>query len=186
MKTKVIFVIVLVCICIVGGLLLTRRATKSLPSLSTPTPTLTTNFQFCNSENLEAEISFEGAAGNIYGAATIKNIGAKQCEMIADNFINATYAAKNISVMQQGQIGPNFVVLSPEQTVYSQIHFPNGPQCSSGTQQTPVTFRYQISENNSVTFVPAGNFPSSTITTCTAEKDITQLDVWSISLQPLH
>jgi hypothetical protein len=162
-----------------------RSSVITLPKKNLTTRSLTSVVN-CSSKDLQASISFEGAAGNIYGNASVKNISPKECKIIGDNFITATFSAKNIKIMQQGQIGPNSISLSPNQIVYSQVHFPNGPQCMSGIKQLPVKFSYQISEKDSVTFLSTGNFPSSTITTCVSLTEMTQLDVWSISLQPLH
>ena len=156
-----------------------------VPPIPTPTPT-STQVTFCKPQDLQANITSEGAAGNIYGTLTIKNISSSTCTIQGNNFVAARFSATNVILDQQGDPGSTQIDMSPNQIVYSQMHFPNGPQCSSGIIQSPVTFTYQISPTDKVTFKPGTGLSAPSVTACKAGSEITQLDVWSISLQPLH
>src|SRR6185437_16959976 len=100
---------------------------------------------FCLPSDLQAEVTTDAAAGNIYGSLTIKNISNKVCQINGDHFIQPTYTASNISVTQQGQSGNSTLLLSSGQTVYSRVHYPNGPQCNGTTVTGTIAFHYKIS-----------------------------------------
>lgn len=198
MRRLVILFILLAFVLFLGIVVFPKKHSVVAPTI-TPTPSIgvvpltqtvpsttpSTTAIFCLPKDLQASISTEGAAGNIYGTVTIKNISPKPCTIHADSFISATISASNITISPQGQKGPSTIELSPRQVVYSQIHYPNGPQCSGSIKQVPVTFRYAISPTSTVTFSPTSNLPSA-MTTCSSLTEKTQLDVWSISLKPLH
>lgn len=157
----------------------------------TPTPTIpvtvlasTSLVSFCKTNNINATITTQGAAGNIYGNLVIQNTSAFSCKTQGNQFINVVFSAANIKVIPQGKTGPTTITLSPHQKVYSQIHYPNGPQCNGPSKQTPVTYTYAISPIDSVTFTSGENTSATSVTTCVSPNQTTQLDVWSIYLQP--
>ena len=180
-----LFVIIPVGLMIFAFLYSQKYKNTFVPPTPTPTPINTTT-TFCRPEDLEATLITEGAAGNIYGTFTIKNISSNTCSIQGDKFVAAKVDAANVIPDKQGDAGPAAIELSPNQTVYSQMHFPNGPQCTSGIVQSPVTFTYQISSSDKVTFMPGGNNTKVFVTACKASSEVTQLDVWSMSLQSLH
>lgn len=141
---------------------------------------------YCTQDEIDAVMSTEGAAGNIYGTITIKNISSRVCAIEGDKYIAVQYSPKNIQVVTKGEKGSVKMELQPNQTVYSQIHYPNGPQCSGSTKDTPVNFSYQLSPTSIITFAPSGHIPSVMMPTCMSDSEITKIDVWSISANSLH
>lgn len=148
-----------------------------------PTPPSTV---LCTPKDIEAAITTEGAAGNIYGTLTLKNISSKNCQIAGDNFVGVQDTATNIVASPLGKDGPEEIILNPHQIVYAQIHYPNGPQCSSGIIETPVVFSYRISPKDTVVFHSRDNASVIQVTTCISSQEMTQIDVSSISLQLLH
>ncbi len=107
------------------------------------------------------------------------------CKITGNDFVKATSDAKNISIKPQGQPGPATLSLNPNQTVYSQVRYPNGPQCSSQTLQATITFSYDISQNDAIVFRSQNEDPKQNIVVCTSPSEITEVQVWSISDKPL-
>ena len=149
-----------------------------------PTSEPTTSENFCNKTDLQALVSFEGAAGNIYGTLTIKNISSTACNIIGNNKIETITAPKNISFTYEG-IATTMFTLKPNQTVYGQVHFPNGPQCSGDIITSPISFSYAISNSETITFTTTGP-GNAMITTCTAADEPTEIDLWNLSTTPFH
>ncbi|HVZ11695.1 MAG TPA: DUF4232 domain-containing protein [Patescibacteria group bacterium] len=147
---------------------------------ATTTPKPTTQ-SFCNLEALQANITTEGAAGSIYGTLTIKNISKSDCDIQGNQFIIAQTPAQNVTTKQQLPAGSAIITLKQNQTVYSQIHYPNGPQCNGPIKQSPVTFSYNISPSMAVMFKNQSGSTQQMMNTCNISSDITQIDVWSIS-----
>lgn len=161
----------------------TSNPTSPSPVLSSVQAT-TTSENFCLPKNLQSQVSFDAAAGNIYGTFTIKNISNSQCTILGNNKIQATTAPKNISFNYEGTT-TNMFTLQPNQTVYGQVHFPNGPQCSGDIINSPISFSYAISDTSTITFTSSGP-GNPMITTCTATDEPTEIDLWSLSNTPFH
>lgn len=140
---------------------------------------------YCSSSNLQAFLNLSPAAGNIYGTFTLKNISNQSCSISGGNFIEVSYpnSIKNISVTHVGQTQSQPFTLSPNQTLYSQVHHPNGPQCQGPTQQVNVSFSYKISPTNSITFNTEGNTPAI-VQDCQGP-EVTQIQIWQMSTQPI-
>jgi hypothetical protein len=159
---------------------------SAMASTSTPEPISDTpSITFCLPKDLEGTVNLEGAAGNIYGTVAIVNISQKKCEIMGNNFLTADYTAQNITVKNNGEVGPSTMTLLPGKTVYSQIHYPNGPQCSGMANQTKITLKYQINSNEFITFKTQTGDGLS-IPTCSSSSEITQLDLWSLSTKPIN
>lgn len=139
----------------------------------------------CKPADLQASVATEGAAGSIYGKLTIKNISTTNCLVIGNAFVQATSSASNISITSQGQAGPATILLTPNQSVYSQVRYQNGPQCSNGTQSSTITFSYKISGVDSITFKDANGKTQLTATTCKAANELTRIEVWSLATTPI-
>lgn len=159
----------------------TPRITVSL------SPTIT--ISFCTSGDLKPSITLGAGAGNIYGTITLKNTSAKQCQIVGGEFISATYdtnAVKNITVSHIGQTQAQPFVIAPNETIYSQVHYPNGPQCQSiGLTQTKVTFTYKISPTETVAFKNQNGDTQQVVQTCTSPTDMTKIDIWNMSTTPI-
>ena len=181
-RISLAFVILLIVV-LIGIFILPKTNKVVAPSNTKPMPT---EEVFCSPQDIEGNLTLQGAAGNIYGDITLKNISNQKCTIEGDKFIAASFSATNVKILPQGQKGSSTIALRPGQIVYSQIHYPNGPQCSGSTVQTPINFSYEVSPTSIVTFAPTGHLPSTTVPTCTSTNEITQIDVWGISLNPLH
>lgn len=142
---------------------------------------------YCAPNQLQANLSLEPAAGNIYGTFTIKNTSNTTCQVSGNSFITANYAStiKNIAVTHVGEPTQSTYTLEPNQTLYSQLHYPNGPQCSSAAQSTPVTFRYAVSPNKSITFTNSNGNTAQNVATCKASDEETTIQIWNISDKPI-
>jgi hypothetical protein len=143
-----------------------------------------TSLNYCSSQNLKATITTEGAAGNIYGTLTLKNVSNKNCSIIGKNFLDASYSAENLTTAHQGSEGEALILLEPGKAVYSEIHYPNGPQCSSGITQASVVFSYKISPSDEVDFADQNGSISQKVTVCNSVTEKTNIDLWSISKSP--
>lgn len=141
---------------------------------------------YCQTSNLIATIQFSGAAGSIYGNLTIKNASSVSCQIEGSNFVDLTYQVNNISVNHEGDVGPATITLEPNQEVYSQIRYQNGPQCSSTIKQTPVKFTYATSPDSFITFANEDEQTTQEITTCTNTSEMTQITTWGLSTKPLE
>lgn len=139
---------------------------------------------YCDHDNLIADITTQGAAGNTYGTLKLTNLSSKNCSIIASNFINPQYNSPNISVEKQGNAGPALLTLIPNQTAYSQIHFLNGAQCSSDTLLVDVSFKYDFAPNSSILFEDISGNSNVQINVC-KDSTTTQIDVWSVYLKPV-
>lgn len=158
-------------------------------SLPTPSPTRTNPHEdssFCQPSDLKALIELEGTAENIYATLSIQNTSTKKCDIVGSNFVNVVSSARNLTTKHVGKSGHATYSLTPSQTAYSQIHFPNGPQCNGSTEQSTLTVTYNISPTNSVTFQDLTGKSAQTITVCAKNTDITQVDLWSLSPQPIN
>jgi hypothetical protein len=142
----------------------------------------------CRTTDIQGQLSLEPAAGNIYGTITITNTSTRTCKIIANNNITATYntnKVKNIVIDYKTKPTLDTYYLLPQNTLYSQIHYPNGPQCSTPIQSTPVIFSYKISSASAVTLrTPQGRITQS-VTTCTDPTEKTTIDLWSLSQKPI-
>lgn len=168
---------------------ISQTATPTTSSHTTVLPSASTQLTYCMPANLQASISIDHAAGNVYGTLTLKNISSQKCQILGGQFIKANYdtnAIKNITITHQGQTQQQPFTLSSNQTLYSQVHYPNGPQCQTvGINQTPVTFTYQISSQDTVTFKDQNGLTQQTVQTCTSPTDMTEIQIWQLSTQPI-
>lgn len=142
---------------------------------------------FCSPTVLQPQIETEPAAGNIWGVATIANNGSVPCQIIGNNFLDANVdpSINNITLSTQGSAGSEILTLAPGQTVYSQIHYPNGPQCSGTPNQTNITFTYKISTKDLITFHALDGKTTFSIPSCQSSKEVTDIQIWPISDQPI-
>lgn len=163
--------------------------TSSLPQASgtlSSSPTPPTDSTSCAPTNIEPVITLDAGAGNIYGTLSLKNTSSKNCSISGNEFIIPQYEAKNITVSEQGAVGAKTISLAPQQTVYSQVHFPNGPQCSGRTEQGQITFTYPITLSQSVVFKDESGEVAQPIQLCSTVLENTDVQVWSISSKPVN
>lgn len=195
-KKSIILVttVLLVLIGVLGILQLPSPSKISLQQLARISPTMdqallgarvTPTDMYCLPQDLDASLALDHAAGNVYGSVTIRNISQRTCSVIANHMISAVYDSakvKNIQLTREGQMATQPFILSPGQTLYSQIHYSNEPQCRSvGLVPVSVFFTYQISPDNAVVF----NNAPETIETCTSATDTTEIQLWALSTKPV-
>jgi hypothetical protein len=154
-------------------------------SAKSPVQIPSNGVQYCSSSDLQALLSLDHAAGNVYGTFTLKNISGYSCQVLGGQFIQANYTSSNTKVVHVGQTPSQSFELAPGQTIYSQVHYPNGPQCSSSVTPINVTFTYSVSPTESVTFRDQSGKAEQSVQACTSQQDITEIQVWNMSPQPI-
>jgi len=158
---------------------------KTSPTPISPTQTLTPpQATTCKPEQLSGTLSAQGAAGNIYAKLTLTNIGKTACDVELGNTITAIFEAKNIVLHPMQTVSPETLSLMPGDKAYSQVHYPNGPQCQSGI--TPVSITVQYSTNQtSAFFKPDAQTGKVLVQACSAQTEKTTIDIWPLSKNPI-
>lgn len=176
--------IVVLCICVIVSLFFINSSKRNNSESSHEIPAIN-RASFCKAADLQNSIEVEGAAGSIYGKLRIKNISADVCKIIANGYISPKITAINSAVVHAGIPGAAIIILKPGESAYSQVHYPNGPQCNGPEVQSTITFSYQTSANESVIFKDQSGRVEQNIMVCSSPSQITQVDVWSISTTPI-
>jgi hypothetical protein len=197
-----LLVIVIILAFVLGGLIvyiLLNKTNSSTTETTTPTltqasPTTTlspvqTNSSFCIPQNLSATLSLSPGAGNVYGTFKVTNTSNEPCQIEGNHFIQPNFDSntiKNLTVTHQGTNTTDIYTLQPNKSVFSQVHYPNGPQCSGPTVQDPVSFTYQIADNTEVTFKDAMNGKQNFVVNgCSSPTEKTEITIWNMSDQPI-
>lgn len=191
-----LMVIILLIIVIGAGYLLLHNQ-KSSPATPTPTPTVTSQATpttqpspsssasaFCKPSQLQAYMQPEGAAGNVYVTLTIRNISSTSCQVIGNNLPKVDYplSVTNFKTDTKKQSTTAVFTLAPNKTIYSLIHYPNGPQCSSQATNVDAGVSYAVSANDAVSFKPTTG-TTLQIPSCSSASDITTIDLYGFSTQ---
>jgi hypothetical protein len=160
------------------------RITPEVSPTETPLPTLSTTD--CQLASLLGTVTFEPAAGNIYGTAKLTNISKEFCMISLNKNLQLTYlpTIKNINVVYTGTPSAASYKLFPNSSVYALIHMPNGPQCQSPLHQAQGSLSYQINTSQTLNFT-SQNQPDFMINVCTDISDITTIEISSFSPRPL-
>lgn len=183
---KLAIIVILFLVLLAGGYVFFQNKAigPSTDQSLTPTQTVknTPSNSFCTPSQLEALLDPEVAAGNLYAQITIKNISDTTCEIVGNNMLDVEYpmSVTNFRTDSKGQPTTKTFILTPNQAIYSLLHFPNGPQCSSQATQVDAMVSYKISPNNSVSFKPTMG-PTLSIPSCGEESDITLIDLYPFS-----
>ena len=190
MKKSIGIIVVIIIIVFTGVYLYNKKARQESTITTAPTliPTVTSN-AYCSTKDLQTTISFDPGAGNMNGTVIIKNISGGQCSIIGDNSISAQYnkqTIKNISIKQNGTSDTKLFKLSPNQSVYAKVHYPNGPQCQGPTVLQNITFTYAISPTDTITFADQKGVQKQVIQVCPTPSEITTIDLWPLTTQPIH
>lgn len=185
---KIIFVVIIVVIGISVALYASlRKYSTDVPGpVVTQTPTISitpATTPFCFAKNVTTSIDTEGAAGSMYIKLRIKNNAAVDCQIQADSVIevNVQDHPKNVTSLPQSTPEHSVLLLSPQAEAYAQLRVPNGPQCTAPVTRD-VHIRYRISPDDTVQF---NSDTKTSIQTCTDEKEVTKIDIWPWSLQPI-
>ncbi len=166
-----------------------KKPITSLPSASSPSPTATplpTHISDeCRNESLRGTITWEPAAGNLYGNVKLTNISQRPCTLSLSSKLQLSHlpTVKNIAVHYTGTQSAYISKMSPNTSFYATIHMPNGPQCQSGLYQVQAGLSYEITSAESLTFTTSGK-PSFMMNICTDPAEITTVDISPLSIQP--
>lgn len=192
--------IVIILLVIVGGagyLLLHNQ--KSSPTTPTPSPTPTVTSQttpttqpspsssasaYCKPTQLQAYMQPDVAAGNVYVTLTIRNTSTTSCQVTGNNLPKVDYplSVTNFKTDTKKQSTTAVFTLAPTKTIYSLIHYPNGPQCSSQATNVDAGVSYAISANDTISFKPTSG-TTLQIPSCGSASDITTIDLYGFSTQ---
>jgi hypothetical protein len=148
-------------------------------------PTGAANVAFCTAGNLTATVTFEPAAGNIYGTFTITNTSTQKCNVLANTFVKVEYAVAknpNVNVVNLGQPSGQPFTLEPDQSIHAKSHYPNGPQCQSGVHPEAVTYTYKVSPDAAVTFTNPDVNRDFPLQVCSSNAEITEVDITNFGL----
>ena len=159
------------------------------PTVTKALPSQTPRHTYCESAAVQAVVTLSPGAGNVYGTFTLKNLSKNTCQILGNEFVNMSYdtnTVKNITVTHVGQTQEQPFTITSGQTLYSQVHFPNGPQCQSiGIHPIPVTFTYKISPTDTVTFRNPSEMISPVVQACSSPTDMTGVKIWEMSTTPI-
>ncbi len=180
-------VIVIILLILLGGASYFFYQTKLTPVTVTPSPTPTTNppstqSTFCTSAELQATMDEEVAAGNAYVQIMLKNISSASCQVIGNNILSVGYpnSVTNFTTVTKRQPTTPTFTLSPNQTIYALVHYPNGPQCSSQATDVNSMISYAVSSNDTVSFKPTRG-DTLLIPSCGKASEVTQIDLYPFS-----
>lgn len=185
MKKGMLVVVIIIVVIVLMSFrsLYTQKPTKVI--LPKPTSPVSSS---CTPQNVQASLELHPGAGNVYGTFTLKNISNRACQILGGKFIEAKYdtnSVKNIKITHLGQNQSQPFTLSPNQTLYSQVHYPNGPQCSTRTQPVNVTFTYKISPTEDINFKNQNGETQQAVQTCQLPTEITEIQIWNMANKPI-
>lgn len=164
-----------------GGATVTPTPTQNTQVTTTPTSTASA---FCTPSQITATMNTEVAAGNAYVQLTIKNTSQNECQVVGNNMPEVGYpvSVENFQTVTKRPATTPIFTLAPDQTIYSLIHYPNGPQCSSMATGVDAMVSYAVSEDDTVTFQPTRGTTLS-IPSCGDDSDITTIDLYAFSTE---
>lgn len=181
---------IIIIILAVGGYGFVEHSEKNTSPSPTTTmavsPSINTS-GYCTQKDLEANLMIQGAAGSIYGTFRLKNISSQPCTILGNEFITVNFhrPATNVSVTHTGTTQASPFHLAAGQTLYSQMRYPNGPQCSGATKITPIIFTYKVSATDTIAFTNEQGTKTISIPTCQKQSEATTIQVWNISQHPI-
>ena len=142
----------------------------------------------CDAGDLSGALSLQGALGNVYGQVTLTNASGSPCIISAKDFVQASYNSskiKNITIAPQDVSTSGAYLLTPGKAAYAQVHYPNGPQCSSKLDMEDISFYYQLPNGKKVMFKDSDKKVDFTIPVCDSSSEITEIDVTNFSDTPV-
>jgi hypothetical protein len=155
--------------------------TQTVQSTPTQAGSATTG-DFCTPSQLDANLEPEVAAGNLYAQITLKNNSQTTCRIVGNNTLKVGYpvSVTNFQTVIKSRPTTPVFTLTPNQTIYALIHYPNGPQCSSEATTVNAMVSYTISPTDSVSFKPTSG-TTLDIPSCGNASEITTIDLYSFS-----
>jgi hypothetical protein len=197
MKNVVIVLLLIIILIGASYLLLHNQKSATVTPTTSPTPTQTSQAMpttqpspspsvsaYCMPSQLQTSMQPEGAAGNVYVTLTIKNTSKTTCQVTGNNLVKVDYplSVTNFKTVTKRQPTTAVFTLAPNQTIYSLIHYPNGPQCSSQATNVNAGVSYTVSANDTVSFKPTSG-TTLEIPSCGSASDITTIDLYPFSTQ---
>lgn len=189
-RVKKLLFIIFIFILLASGYILFKNSTLLDNPKMTPTKTERENTEknaaVCSPSQLEGSMNSEVAAGNVYVQVTLKNITSSPCKIKGDNELTIGYpiSVTNFQTEVKGTPGKKEFTLAPNQSIYSLIHYPNGPQCSSLAMDVNAMVSYNISDTESVLFTPSTG-PTLDIPSCGNASEVTMIDLYPFSDTPV-
>jgi hypothetical protein len=162
---------------------ITQTSTQTSPAAISQAPSPDQS-KLCKKEQLSTQVSSQGAAGNIYAKIEIANIGKSSCVVALGDTITVQLYAQNVTLHYQQTVPTDYLTLNPSEKVYSQIHYPNGAQCPSGGVQKQVSFLYFVPQTTYQIDLGAP-VEKLSILQCTSQSEITTIDIWPLSKNPV-
>jgi hypothetical protein len=158
---------------------LTPSASQAFPPVSSEIPVLTpADRGQCLLDDLSATITFDHAAGNVYGTFALSNISNRVCT-VPNNKIALMYdqqAIHTILVTYTSMLASKEFTLNPGGEVTATLHYPNGPQCESGILDAGVSYFYPLAPEQFVSFSAADKKQQFTMPVCKG-KEITEVTI---------
>lgn len=175
---------------ILAGCVGTQSSLPTPSPLVFVTPTPSPNVEdatLCQVNQLSAQVEFEGAAGSTYGTFTLSNTSVQDCAIVGENMIQLQYSSdiNNIKVNPDQNTTRERYQLPAGQSLYAHVRMPNGPQCNSEPKQVPVKYHYTIGNGQTLFFTDSSGTDTFLLTACSSPNDITQIEMSSLSDQPL-
>lgn len=132
----------------------------------------------CRTTDIKGTVSFEGAAGSLYGNFEVKNISAKTCTLDGSKTVTLLYAPniKNISISLEDTSKIGTIELKPNETIYARAQIQNGPQCSSGINPLGVNYAYPL-DGSAIAFEDMSGNMNFSINICRGESEITKVNI---------
>ncbi len=183
MVKRLLLIIILTGVVAVGAIIAVQRKNTIQSSLH-PSPTIPSSGEaakYCSLNELDAVAQQEAAAGTVYTTLTMENVSGRSCEITGNNFVKPVYSSTNITVRSEGKTGNEQLVLAPGRSVYSLVHYPNGPQCQSLVEQTEVSFMYQTSPSEVLIFHDQDRNTLLKMTVCSEASQETVVTVRGLS-----
>jgi len=184
---KTVFIIAAIVIGLgIGFFLFQKYQSPASDTSQTSTNQTATPEGFCSPSQLSGTVDPSPGAGNVYATVTITNISQTECQVAGNNQLQINYpnSVTNFQVAPQDQATTPVFNLEPNKSIYSLIHYPNGPQCSSQVTGVDAGVSYNVSQAETLAFTITGS-PTLEIPSCASPSEITTIDVYSFSTSPV-
>ncbi|CAN5172809.1 hypothetical protein BH09PAT1_BH09PAT1_5320 [soil metagenome] len=187
---SIIFALIFLCAVVIFNIKQPKSALPNFINTPTATPTLsptpTISSSACLPSALQATISFEPAAGNIYGTAKLTNASTQLCTIFINQQLQLALlpTIKNVKINYTNVLTPQTFTLQPKTSLYALVHMPNGPQCQSSLHQVQASLSYEIMPGQPIAFMN-NNKSDFLINACQSSSDITTVDIATFSAKPL-
>ncbi len=178
-RALIIILLIIVILAFIGYFFIAKFSTPASPLTQSSSTTL------CQMNHVSASITPQGAAGNIYATLELTNTGKVPCAVVLGNTITAMFQAKNIVTRYEQSVPSERFILAHGAKVYSQIHYPNGPQCQNGISEKQIAFFYHTNHTSIMFQSEEPQRGKLTIQACLSNSEKTIIDIWPLSENPV-